>query len=593
MKLLTTTILLFLLSCIFVLDTVHANPTRPPVPEDIWITNRDSEEAGDTYLLHIGRRSQPCKPDTPWSTLPLICPPLEAASIFRIPPHEQIDSASLNLYIQDTIDTEPHTFTLCAINSPTLEEITWDHLESADACIHFDLTFLKGWQEIPVPPALLDDHTFLSLAPGGQNMFWITTNSSVHPSLHPYFTFVPHNAFEGTIEESDESFTSDVLGLDTDIRFQDFSANTPSQKSSGKPPVSTLVPPPAQFPPSAISFLPKCTVNLYLWDGTYDITSCAIPSPLISSISADVATPGTTIPINITGTYPHYAYVTVNHYSCAKGSIFIPKSWFTCTGTLTKMTSHRITIYGRIHYTIPSSQTTGRSTISERILDTSFSLERYQGLPHIDITAQYFGHLKIGSTWIDISHTADEMKYRLPSIQTPPPSPSRPFTFPFSKAIGVTQWHGYTAYQQPHTGIDFGATEQKIYAPADGTVVYAGWDSTYGKCLSGGNILIIRHTDNSHTAYFHLKHFKTADGNTLAAGSSVKKGMLIGTTGNTGSWNCQPLGYHLHFETRTAREQSTHVNPVPLVDIDWNIIPTIGWKTYPGRLSGDNPHPGS
>jgi len=33
-------------------------------------------------------------------------------------------------------------------------------------------------------------------------------------------------------------------------------------------------------------------------------------------------------------------------------------------------------------------------------------------------------------------------------------------------------------------------------------------------------------------------------------GDSVKKGQIIGISGNSGMKNCQPLGYHLHFETR-------------------------------------------
>jgi alpha-acetolactate decarboxylase len=35
-------------------------------------------------------------------------------------------------------------------------------------------------------------------------------------------------------------------------------------------------------------------------------------------------------------------------------------------------------------------------------------------------------------------------------------------------------------------------------------------------------------------------------------GDSVKKGQVIGISGNSGMKNCQPLGYHLHFETEKA-----------------------------------------
>ena len=65
----------------------------------------------------------------------------------------------------------------------------------------------------------------------------------------------------------------------------------------------------------------------------------------------------------------------------------------------------------------------------------------------------------------------------------------------------------------------------------------------------------------------------------------------MGLTGNTGKWNCQNLGYHLHFETRKERISSSHVNPVQYINADWNQVPTLNYKTYPGRLTGENPHP--
>jgi murein DD-endopeptidase MepM/ murein hydrolase activator NlpD len=158
--------------------------------------------------------------------------------------------------------------------------------------------------------------------------------------------------------------------------------------------------------------------------------------------------------------------------------------------------------------------------------------------------------------------------------------------FPFQNSEGVTQWHGYTKYQSPHTGIDFGVTKKAIYAIEKGTVEFAGWDSYYGKCLSGGNILRIKHPNGKHSVYMHLNDF-----NGLKVGENVLKGDIIGTSGNSGAYNCQSLAYHLHFEIREERSQSTHIDPVPNINIDWNLIPTLQYQTYPGRLSGDNPHP--
>jgi hypothetical protein len=163
---------------------------------------------------------------------------------------------------------------------------------------------------------------------------------------------------------------------------------------------------------------------------------------------------------------------------------------------------------------------------------------------------------------------------------------SKPFRFPFNKIIGVTQWYGFTDYQSPHTGIDFGATKEKVVSAGDGVVVGKGWDSYFGECLSGGNFLKVKHSNGMYTTYFHLEDMYVNTGDT------VKKGQIIAKSGNTGAWNCQKLGYHLHFETRLNSSSKSHTNPVPYIDTDWNKVLTLGSEYNPGRLSGENPHPG-
>lgn len=162
---------------------------------------------------------------------------------------------------------------------------------------------------------------------------------------------------------------------------------------------------------------------------------------------------------------------------------------------------------------------------------------------------------------------------------------SKPFSFPFKEYIGITQWHGNTAYQKPHTGIDFGAVQKEVLAIGDGEVIGKGWDSYNGECMSGGNYLLVKHSNGMHSSYFHLQTTY------VDVGKKVKKGDILGVSGNTGSWNCQPLAYHLHFETRLGRSQSTHVNPVDYIATDWSKVLTLNAKSNPGRLSGDNPHP--
>jgi len=56
-----------------------------------------------------------------------------------------------------------------------------------------------------------------------------------------------------------------------------------------------------------------------------------------------------------------------------------------------------------------------------------------------------------------------------------------PLFFPLQRIAGVTQWHGNTTYQKPHTGIDFAVVKKRVISPGSGKIVFAGWDKFYGK----------------------------------------------------------------------------------------------------------------
>jgi murein DD-endopeptidase MepM/ murein hydrolase activator NlpD len=159
------------------------------------------------------------------------------------------------------------------------------------------------------------------------------------------------------------------------------------------------------------------------------------------------------------------------------------------------------------------------------------------------------------------------------------------YSFPFSKIIYVNQWHGCTQYQCPHTGIDFASIRENIYASDDGVVVAKGYDTYGGECNSGGYYLVIKYNNGHHMAYMHLEKMYVKNG------QKVKRGDLIALSGNTGVHNCQPLGYHLHFELREERKQATHIDPVPYINVNWNLVRTNKADLFPKRLSGDNPHP--
>jgi murein DD-endopeptidase MepM/ murein hydrolase activator NlpD len=87
-----------------------------------------------------------------------------------------------------------------------------------------------------------------------------------------------------------------------------------------------------------------------------------------------------------------------------------------------------------------------------------------------------------------------------------------------------------------HQGIDFACPEGRpVVATADGLVVFAGWDDTYG------NMVIIDHgVSGFSTIYGHNSTLE------VSAGDYVSRGELIATTGNTG----KSTGPHLHYEIR-------------------------------------------
>lgn len=93
----------------------------------------------------------------------------------------------------------------------------------------------------------------------------------------------------------------------------------------------------------------------------------------------------------------------------------------------------------------------------------------------------------------------------------------------------------YTAERVMHEGLDIAAPFGKeVTAPADGTVIFAGLEGSYG------NVLVIDHGYGVKTRYGHLS--KVA----VHPGDHVHRGDPIGAVGNTG----RSTGPHLHYEVR-------------------------------------------
>ena len=111
--------------------------------------------------------------------------------------------------------------------------------------------------------------------------------------------------------------------------------------------------------------------------------------------------------------------------------------------------------------------------------------------------------------------------------------------------------------------VDFGTP---VYAAAMGTVEMAGWNGGYGQFVK------IRHGSGYESAYGHMS------GIAVTTGQQVRKGEIIGFSGNTG----YSTGPHLHYEVRFLGRT---VNPANFMA--WNknnfstissLEPTVSWQ---------------
>jgi murein DD-endopeptidase MepM/ murein hydrolase activator NlpD len=111
--------------------------------------------------------------------------------------------------------------------------------------------------------------------------------------------------------------------------------------------------------------------------------------------------------------------------------------------------------------------------------------------------------------------------------------------------VFITQKFGNTAFAQSgaysgngHNGIDFRASVgTPVKASLSGTVVGTGNTDAHRGCYSYGKWVLIKHANGLSTLYAHLSHI------TVAEGSVVATGEIIGNSGNTG----YATGPHLHF----------------------------------------------
>ncbi len=91
----------------------------------------------------------------------------------------------------------------------------------------------------------------------------------------------------------------------------------------------------------------------------------------------------------------------------------------------------------------------------------------------------------------------------------------------------------FTGGPDVHAGLDIAADRgHPVYATANGVVQGAGWSGDYG------NMVIITHESGLTTRYAHLSRMA------VTAGTTVKRGDVVGFVGSTG----RSTSPHLHYE---------------------------------------------
>ena len=113
-------------------------------------------------------------------------------------------------------------------------------------------------------------------------------------------------------------------------------------------------------------------------------------------------------------------------------------------------------------------------------------------------------------------------------------SPQKGMIWPLSGKI--TSLYGWRRGRH-HDGIDIAARMGKpIVAAANGTVIYSGWRSGYGR------MVVVQHNRWLKTIYGHTSR------NYVRRGEKVTQGQVIALVGSTG----RSTGPHLHFEVRNT-----------------------------------------
>jgi len=165
-----------------------------------------------------------------------------------------------------------------------------------------------------------------------------------------------------------------------------------------------------------------------------------------------------------------------------------------------------------------------------------------------------------------IAHKAGDMAACLPAIPPMIPDGSK---YRRSSPFGYRVDPHYRSLRM-HTGYDFSMKPgNRVFATGDGVVEAAEFEF-YGY----GNCVTIDHGFGYKTRYAHLKVIN------VVKGMKVKRGELIGESGNSG----KSTGPHLHYE---VLYRNKYVNPLNYMDLD---MPVEEYRQMVEQVSRETGH---
>ena len=175
---------------------------------------------------------------------------------------------------------------------------------------------------------------------------------------------------------------------------------------------------------------------------------------------------------------------------------------------------------------------------------------------------------------VNLNFNQNQISYILKSVPNGLPIYYKGTTSQYGNRI-----HPISKTQKMHHGIDLRASVgTPVIATADGFIEFAGNSGT-----GYGQLVIISHNYGFKTYYGHLY-----DQNIVSAGKWVKKGEIIGYSGNTG----YSTGPHLHYEVRFLGRTVDPANFMAWNNTNFSNIstlePTVSWQELANATAGNN-----